>query len=92
MVKSKSWRGTYPFGSDAGLKNFTKKDDDLHKFKVPTLRNIELTAPYMHDGTVTTLDESVCVMGVYLSGMDIPKNDRDFVVVFLRTLTGGARR
>ncbi len=77
-----------PLGSDAGLKNFTKKDDDLHKFKVPTLRNIELTAPYMHDGTVTTLDESVRIMGVYLSGMDIPKNDRDLIVAFLRTLTG----
>lgn len=80
-------RGT-PLGSDEGLKGFTKVDSDLHKFKVPNLRNIELTAPYLHDGTVTNLDEAVRVMGVYLSGMDIPKGDRDLIVGFLRTLTG----
>ena len=44
--------------------------------------------PYLHDGTVTTLDEAVRIMGVYLSGMDIPKGDRDLIVGFLRTLTG----
>lgn len=77
-----------PLGSDEGLKAFTNVDTDLHKFKVPNLRNIELTAPYMHDGTVTNLDEAVRVMGVYLSGMDIPKGDRDLIVGFLRTLTG----
>lgn len=77
-----------PLGSDEGLKGFTKVDSDLHKFKVPNLRNIELTAPYMHDGTVTNLDEAVRIMGVYLSGMDIPKGDRDLIVGFLRSLTG----
>ena len=77
-----------PLGSDEGLRGFSKKEEDLHKFKVPNLRNIELTAPYMHDGTVTSLDETVRIMGVYLSGMDIPKGDRDSIVAFLRTLTG----
>lgn len=78
-------------GSDIGLKDFTKKTEDLHKFKVPTLRNIALTAPYLHDGTVTTLDEAVRVMGVYLSGMDIPKGDRDLIVNFMQTLNGDFR-
>ena len=73
-----------PLGSDG----FTGKAEDLHRFKVPNLRNVELTAPYLHDGTVTTLDEAVRIMGVYLSGMDIPKGDRDLIVGFLRTLTG----
>ncbi len=77
-----------PLGSDEGLRGFSKKEEDLHKFKVPNLRNIELTAPYMHDGTVTSLDEAVRIMGVYLSGMDIPKQDRAAIVAFLRTLTG----
>lgn len=77
-----------PLGSDEGLKGFTGKVEDLHRFKVPNLRNVELTAPYLHDGTVTTLDEAVRIMGVYLSGMDIPKGDRDLIVGFLRTLTG----
>ncbi len=77
-----------PLGSDAGLQGFTGKDQDLHKFKVPTLRNIEMTWPYMHDGTVQTLDEAVRIMGIYLSGMDIPESDRKLIVAFLRTLTG----
>lgn len=77
-----------PLGSDEGLKGFTNVDTDLHKFKVPNLRNIELTAPYLHDGTVTNLDEAVRVMGVYLSGIDLPKGDRNLIVAFLRTLTG----
>ena len=76
-----------PLGSDEGLKGFTGKAEDLHRFKVPNLRNVELTAPYLHDGTVTPLDEAVRIMGVYLSGMDIPKGDRDLIVGFLRTLT-----
>lgn len=77
-----------PLGSDIGLKGFTNKDIDLHRFKVPTLRNVELTWPYMHDGTVQTLDEAVKIMGTYLSGMDIPESDRKLIVAFLRTLTG----
>lgn len=77
-----------PLGSDEGLKGFTKKDADLRKFKVPNLRNVELTAPYLHDGTADSLDETVRIMGVYLSGMDIPQHDRDGIVAFLRTLTG----
>jgi len=77
-----------PLGSDSGLKDFTKKPEDLHRFKVPNLRNIELTSPYMHDGTVTTLDDAVRIMGAYLSGMPIPEGDRALIVAFLRTLTG----
>ena len=75
-------------GSDTGLYGFTGKAEDMHRFKVPNLRNVELTAPYMHDGTVNSLDEAVRIMGVYLSGLDIPKVDRDLIVGFLRTLTG----
>jgi cytochrome c peroxidase len=77
-----------PLGSDAGRKDFTGKEEDLHKFKVPNLRNIELTWPYLHDGTATTLRDAVRIMGTYLSGMDIPPADNDKIVAFLRTLTG----
>jgi cytochrome c peroxidase len=77
-----------PLGSDVGRKDFTKKEEDLHKFKVPNLRNIELTWPYLHDGTATSLNDAVHTMGVYLSGMDIPQSDKEKIVAFLRTLTG----
>ncbi|MDO5484150.1 MAG: cytochrome c peroxidase, partial [Desulfovibrionaceae bacterium] len=81
-------RGGKPLGSDKGRYNFTKQGVDLHRFKVPNLRNIELTAPYLHDGTVETLDDAVRVMGIYCSGLEVPQNDRELIVAFLRTLTG----
>ncbi|MDR2574302.1 MAG: cytochrome-c peroxidase [Desulfovibrio sp.] len=77
-----------PLESDIGLKGFTKKDADLHKFKVPSLRNVELTWPYLHDGTAATLAETVRIMGVYLAGIEVPQKDRRLIVAFLRTLTG----
>ncbi|MEQ1642183.1 MAG: MbnH family di-heme enzyme [Pyrinomonadaceae bacterium] len=51
-------KGGFP-KDNTGLFEFTRKADDMGKFKVPTLRNIELTAPYMHDGTIATLDEVI---------------------------------
>lgn len=77
-----------PLGSDEGLRAFTKRPEDFRRFKVPTLRNIELTAPYLHDGSLLALDETVRVMGIYLSGLEVTKGDRVDIVAFLRTLTG----
>ena len=77
-----------PLKSDKGLMGFTGREEDLHRFKVPNLRNVELTHPYMHDGTVATLDESVTIMGRYLSGIPVSDNDRRLIVAFLRSLTG----
>jgi len=48
-------QGSYP-GNNIGLKEFSKQDADMGKFKIPTLRNVELTAPYMHDGSFENLD------------------------------------
>lgn len=52
--------------SDNGLQNTTGNPDDAGKFKIPSLRNVAYTAPYMHDGRFATLDE---VMGHYSEGM-----------------------
>lgn len=46
-------------GFDFGLQRITKNDADRYKFKAPTLRNIEKTAPYMHDGSMATLEEVI---------------------------------
>ncbi len=51
--------GLYDSYKDAGRKRLTGLDSDLGKFKVPSLRNIEITAPYMHDGSLNTLDEVI---------------------------------
>lgn len=81
-------RGGEALGSDKGRFNATKQADDMHRFKVPNLRNVELTHPYLHDGTVTTLDDAVRIMGTYCSGLDVPESDRALIVAFLRSLTG----
>jgi cytochrome c peroxidase len=56
----------YPQGQDQGRFTITGNPHDLGKFSVPTLRNIELTAPYMHDGRFKTLEE---VVEFYNSGV-----------------------
>ena len=74
--------------SDAGHFSVTKKQEDMHRFKVPNLRNVELTHPYFHDGSVDSLDEAVRLMGIYCAGLEVPPGDRNLIVGFLRTLTG----
>lgn len=51
-------KGGYP-PDNTGLFEFTRQPEDMGRFKVPTLRNIELTSPYMHDGSIKTLEEVV---------------------------------
>ena len=81
--------GTYETVSTAeGRKGVTGKDSDLHVFKVPTLRNIELTYPYFHDGAVDTLEEAVAIMGKLQLDREFKEFEIDNIVAFLKTLTG----
>ena len=73
---------------DDGLKGFTGNDEDLHKFKVPGLRNVALTAPYFHDGSMTSLDDAVRAMAGYSLGKELSEADVQSIVSFLNTLTG----
>ena len=77
-----------PTDADLGRYNVTKNDADKHVFKVPSLRNVALTAPYFHDGSVKTLNDAVAVMFKYQLGRSASQQDRDRIVLFLRTLTG----
>jgi cytochrome c peroxidase len=61
---------------------------DRHKFKVPTLRNVALTYPYLHDGSTNDLGDVVSVMAEYQCGRAMPPGDVELVVGFLNTLTG----
>ena len=56
--------GRYP-EDNTGLFGFTGKEEDMGRFRAPTLRNVELTAPYMHDGSIPTLPE---VLSHYAAG------------------------
>lgn len=74
--------------ADYGRMNITAKQSDMHVFKVPSLRNIELTAPYLHDGNAETLEDVVVIMGRTQLGREIKSTDVDLIVKFLKTLTG----
>ena len=66
----------------------TGDDADRFKFKVPTLRNVELTYPYFHDGEAETLAEAVEVMGQLQLGRDFSDEENAQIVAYLKTLTG----
>jgi cytochrome c peroxidase len=74
--------------ADLGRYNVTKRESDRFVFKVPSLRNVELTAPYFHDGSAATLEAAVEVMFRYQLGRDAPPEDKALIVKFLKTLTG----
>lgn len=71
--------------------NISGRLRDRYVFKVPSLRNVELTAPYLHDGSVESLAETIGIMGQYQLGREIPPEDVNLLVQFLRTLTGDAK-
>lgn len=73
---------------DYGRFNITGRESDKFKFKVPSLRNVALTAPYFHDGSVATLSEAVTIMMKYQIGMTPGFKDIEFLVAFLESLTG----
>lgn len=71
-----------------GRVSVTKNEADRGFFKVPTLRNIELTYPYFHDGSVWKLEEAVQLMGRHQLGVELGSTEIADIVAFLRTLTG----
>jgi len=68
--------------------SLTKNPDDRCVYKVPTLRNIALTAPYFHNASAKTLLDAVKMMGYYNLGIKINNKDAKDIVSFLKTLTG----
>ncbi len=83
----------YKSTSDAeGRAGVTGKDEDRFNFKVPTLRNVELTYPYFHDGQAATLEEAVDIMGRLQLGKKYSDQEVSQIVAFLKTLTGDQPR
>ncbi len=71
-----------------GRYEVTNKEEDKYYFKVPSLRNVALTAPYLHDGRFKTLDATVKFMAHYQLGRVITQKEVDDMVAFLNALTG----
>jgi cytochrome c peroxidase len=78
------WQNTH----DLGRFELTKQDSDKLVFKVPSLRNIEKTAPYYHDGSVSTLEEAVRLMGRHQLGRELTPAQVGSIVTFLKSTTG----
>jgi cytochrome c peroxidase len=73
---------------DQGRFAVSKKDADRMMFKVPSLRNVEKTAPYFHDGSAATLEQAVRMMGRHQLGLELTERERTSVVAWLKSLTG----
>jgi cytochrome c peroxidase len=74
--------------ADRGRFNLTKDPQNMHEFRVPSLRNVALTAPYFHDGHAQTLEAAIAIMAKYQLGRPMPATDLDAIAAFLRSLTG----
>lgn len=89
MNDNEYFEAQYHFKDDKGVAEVSKKSEDAHFFKVPTLRNIGLTAPYFHNGSVKTLEEAVKVMAKTQLNKDLSKEEIADIVAFLENgLTG----
>lgn len=78
----------YNLTADLGRYEVTKKESDKNFWRVPTLRNIALTAPYFHNGSVADLSEAVKVMAKTQLNKDLSPDEVDEIVAFLNTLSG----
>lgn len=77
--------------ADFGRYNVTHDEADRYKFRVPSLRNVALTAPYLHDGSAKSLEAVVAIMGKYQLGVDLRADEIGKIISFLNTLTGEFR-
>lgn len=56
------------------------------KYRVPSLRNVTKTAPYFHDGSISTLDDAIKIMAKYQTGNDLRESEISSIILFLKTL------
>jgi len=82
------WQYTRSVDIDEGRYAVTANENDKYVFKVPVLRNVEMTAPYFHDGSVDSLYDAVMIMARVQLAKTLEDNERDDVVLFLKSLTG----
>jgi len=73
---------------DYGRMNNTNRQSDEFVFKVPSLRNVAVTAPYLHDGSAKTIEQAITIMGRTQLGRSLTENEIHLLKAFLNTLTG----
>ena len=83
-----NYRNTGLTDGDNGRFAVTQKESDRHKFKTPTLRNVMLTYPYMHDGSVEAIEDAIRIMHEFQIGKAIDDTETAKMIAFLKTLNG----
>jgi cytochrome c peroxidase len=78
----------WPNQRDQGRADITHYPPDGMVFKVPSLKNIAETAPYFHDGSTTTLEAAIRLMGHHQLGVDLPKDEVEAMAAWMRSMTG----
>ena len=82
------WEHTRSTEQDDGRFAVTGRETDRYVFKVASLRNVEMTFPYFHDGSVEDLEDAVRVMAALQIGADLSDTQAAQLAAFLRSLTG----
>jgi cytochrome c peroxidase len=77
----------FDYGEDQGRFKITDDPADMKVFRVASLRNVELTYPYFHDGSVWDLGNAVRIMGALQLGVTLGDREVDYIVSFLKSLT-----
>jgi cytochrome c peroxidase len=88
LIAGSEFEKKFELTKDLGRFEVTKNESDKNMWRVPTWRNIAITAPYFHNGSVKTLNEAVLVMGKTQLGKDLKKEEVSDIVAFLESLTG----
>jgi cytochrome c peroxidase len=88
LIPGSDYEKKYALSDDLGRYQVTKSDADKNMWRIPTWRNVALTAPYFHNGSVKTLDEAVRVMAKTQLGKDLKTQEVEEIVAFLESLTG----
>ncbi|MDI3286630.1 cytochrome c peroxidase [Polyangium sp. 15x6] len=78
----------WPDTKDRGRYEITRRDVDWMVFRVPSLRNVAQTGPYFHDGSVSSLEEAVKMMGRHQLGQELSSRDARLITRWLESLTG----
>jgi len=87
-LMSNYWEHTKSKKIDEGKFEVTKNEADKYVFKTPSLRNIEKTYPYFHDGSVDRLEDAVNIMAKTQLNKELTQKETTDIVAFLKTLTG----
>ncbi|MGR9105970.1 MAG: cytochrome-c peroxidase [Gammaproteobacteria bacterium] len=88
VYENKVFQSRYKLIKDKGRFAVTSKAEDKNTWKVPTLRNVALTAPYFHNGGVKTLDRAVELMAKMQLDKALSANEIKDIVAFLNALSG----